>query len=1803
MLRNVTSQIRGWTPAISSLTSWPHENPRSALYSQCYNCRLRLDTHETRLVSTRKPQCERGCDGRERRVTIPELQLLSLTVVIVCPRHSSGQRSPSTHSHTHTHTNASTRNKFNFLPPLNLSPASRDTSKYAILVFAIHALTIVPHTHTHTHTHAPAPTPPLWPRFLYRVASGQREKGDRLKMASDVFNGVVAYGGMHSQKSPPPPRVCIIHEDAGTWLQRARIARKVPFETPGKSISTTPIDSPELYSVFNASYMDKGKNYAYYIPQIFGECYKKVYLWLTQWLLKFPTAWFPGSIRQQVDVKGLWQRILPGKFCNTLKEGTRLPSTGRALKLCSSPVRLSPHSVPRAGRNKTSLLSRITLLPLTQMLVKRYVLQIDQVVSPIEWGFRGKYRDHLAAYNCRPSITTSAPNGQASKHTSAGYCPVMHECANQAVASDKTGKLLAGVGIDGENGVACRRKFSSHETPCLTFIKNNSPLQSAVTFNQRTGVRVPTGSLPDIHTCGTRAGRCCWSASFLGNLPFFPRPFILALFHTHLALPASSLKTSILRAAQISSLTHSLTNILVSDWGSSLKEARGNRRAPSSHAKCPNLSWPYVTIQWMAVGQNSCRYSHLVRGGGCVGGQRVSTLQSANGGFVEAPADLPSRVRGIWGNYATRNHITLGITLYGVGLSASLSKDPRRDEAIKMQLGVPLFAFRHNNQPTATVSFSNQRAIDICTIAHKTVESSLEDVSKCLIISQRRNGLEATVAERLDCSPRTGFDPRAVHFGFSQLGIMPGLFRWSGGFLGVLRLPLPLHSDAAPFSPRFTHAVKSLPNLSTSLVFPNINLFVRVEEVIGNHTVAVREPSGLFARRDRAVIYGAASLGLWWPQINFSLTRASGDYNQSDLGTSAQDISERGSDIHLHLTSCPLREPWRAGIAQMVHTSRHPLPLQMSWDDKSTTLCHAAIRADRSGMETRWPGARIETKAKRSRQQKTKLRGLISRATLRAQPPTLSARQRLPVRDNTSRLARNVQQTLSRDSKLGFTLPLRMDTSQLVYAGGKFTHGGKVCWVGNGGANVSAVFRQARPQKQRVAVGVIMASVLGPFPLPPGARSMKLITAGENLLLKQPPGGGGGSGRQEKKRMGGGEGRTCRQAAVARNPPLAMFSTRELAIFGHAGICTLRGMGCALEYENRALSSTSSLIDGRKGRTTYARAPNVGYDPTSKRNKDHLSKCPPPPPGQHITDPARGISDPRVRDQRPRYEGSVTQGQKRGRGQKSRTYDLYPKNPNQTYKESASVLARNGNETIREETMSCAVRGLEATTSGMTEYSPRLCELQSSGESDRIRVHTGGRMLGRATVISDAEITLLARVCVLCACAHVLVAGACAEDDRSVYLIFSPQCRHDEHFIRHAKLYVIRPVPFCGGITGLTSKSCTVGQDTSGPITQCLKSVPVMSIRARAAPNLGYRVSLRHLKNGLDYYPSLSQPDSGCGEPSRARPAAIKIANGRRVERAAREVTRVREICDCEHQRSEGCDWQAGLLGLQQFQAWRGPYTKILAHRAAEKLLVLYAKKKKLRATGIFELLALGSQLLGVELPALVALAVGISLPNTKCGVKRHTVGTEYRVTGTDLSCYGCPWESCNSSRAMDMAYLCYVGVRSTDQHTSAVPSMTAARQVGDARGETSPASPLHPPPPLVDTMITETPAKHDATQGPYYGDPIKIRIQYFFFPKAEFKSAYFIVNKKTRRILSRMHGIAEEAVCGTHRADESKVRWIWSSAGMKWQGETRYSRENPPTRGNVHRIYHMRKSDVISPGLLWGISVLNNPPSSPLRD
>ncbi|KAJ8875980.1 hypothetical protein PR048_023888 [Dryococelus australis] len=89
-----------------------------------------------------------------------------------------------------------------------------------------------------------------------------------------------------------------------------------------------------------------------------------------------------------------------------------------------------------------------------------------------------------------------------------------------------------------------------------------------------------------IFACGNRAGLCLWSAGFLGDLPFLP-PFHSGAAPYSPQSPTSALKTSMLRAVQISSL-----DLMV---------------PPDIHRGSASKSWTYRRIRWDAVRPSSPR--------------------------------------------------------------------------------------------------------------------------------------------------------------------------------------------------------------------------------------------------------------------------------------------------------------------------------------------------------------------------------------------------------------------------------------------------------------------------------------------------------------------------------------------------------------------------------------------------------------------------------------------------------------------------------------------------------------------------------------------------------------------------------------------------------------------------------------------------------------------------------------------------------------------------------------------------------------------------------------------------------------------------------------------------------------------------------------------------------------------------------------------------------------------------------------------------------------------------------------------
>ncbi|KAJ8878867.1 hypothetical protein PR048_019456 [Dryococelus australis] len=78
------------------------------------------------------------------------------------------------------------------------------------------------------------------------------------------------------------------------------------------------------------------------------------------------------------------------------------------------------------------------------------------------------------------------------------------------------------------------------------------PPTKAIRIQSRPGHR--------ISACGNRAGRCRWSAGFLGDIPF-PLPLHSGAAPYSPQAPSSALKTTLLRAAQITSFIHSFIRL------------------------------------------------------------------------------------------------------------------------------------------------------------------------------------------------------------------------------------------------------------------------------------------------------------------------------------------------------------------------------------------------------------------------------------------------------------------------------------------------------------------------------------------------------------------------------------------------------------------------------------------------------------------------------------------------------------------------------------------------------------------------------------------------------------------------------------------------------------------------------------------------------------------------------------------------------------------------------------------------------------------------------------------------------------------------------------------------------------------------------------------------------------------------------------------------------------------------------------------------------------------------------------------
>ncbi|KAJ8875396.1 hypothetical protein PR048_023291 [Dryococelus australis] len=111
-------------------------------------------------------------------------------------------------------------------------------------------------------------------------------------------------------------------------------------------------------------------------------------------------------------------------------------------------------------------------------------------------------------------------------------------------------------------------------------------------------VRLSAGSLPDV-----RMWESCRMMPLvgIGNLPFFfPSPCIPVLLHTHIASPSSALKTSKLRAAQISSLTPTTQSTIITSCDDA-RGFKGRGRGRSVHLTFTPTFSNMLASYWLSI--------------------------------------------------------------------------------------------------------------------------------------------------------------------------------------------------------------------------------------------------------------------------------------------------------------------------------------------------------------------------------------------------------------------------------------------------------------------------------------------------------------------------------------------------------------------------------------------------------------------------------------------------------------------------------------------------------------------------------------------------------------------------------------------------------------------------------------------------------------------------------------------------------------------------------------------------------------------------------------------------------------------------------------------------------------------------------------------------------------------------------------------------------------------------------------------------------------------------------------------------
>ncbi|KAJ8896818.1 hypothetical protein PR048_002164 [Dryococelus australis] len=178
-----------------------------------------------------------------------------------------------------------------------------------------------------------------------------------------------------------------------------------------------------------------------------------------------------------------------------------------------------------------------------------------------EWcGVDLEHRDCYGEYERCAYVGSSCVRGTRVPQEHTENSSIERPASSSALVSGNAGAWLTLTPHDILSNTHTRAMFYFQIQVNDSTFNKGAVVKQHVSYLRQPG-SIPRGMAPGNIAYGNRAGRCCWSAGFLGDLPF-PYPFIPALLHTRLTSPTSAIKTSILRATQISPL-HSINFLYI----------------------------------------------------------------------------------------------------------------------------------------------------------------------------------------------------------------------------------------------------------------------------------------------------------------------------------------------------------------------------------------------------------------------------------------------------------------------------------------------------------------------------------------------------------------------------------------------------------------------------------------------------------------------------------------------------------------------------------------------------------------------------------------------------------------------------------------------------------------------------------------------------------------------------------------------------------------------------------------------------------------------------------------------------------------------------------------------------------------------------------------------------------------------------------------------------------------------------------------------------------------------------------------